>query len=301
MDKKKTTRAKASLGLAEAPSLGNGKCKFCKGVVKRGDLCKVEWINPGRYKLKVCPECYSKGVDVSVPDTQAECDATLALLHADFGRLLVKYGINEINKIGSPIDGPIDGPIDVSKPFQYYGEDAGTVGELSKGNYSSKEWKKKHPGTNRRSPFSNFFFTRGETYDIPGIGKYKTTEAIIMSWKASVMGDGAILRCFKDHGDSLAGTASKSLGRWVTPFDDKKWCPKVVAMYITLIKWDQCPVFQAEMRRIHAEGYTSIHECSPNDSIWGTGSAVGEPLGSSNGVGGKNILGKAQTTILKLV
>ena len=289
--KKKTTRAKArkarkaSLGLAEAPSLGKGKCKFCKGVVKRGDPCKVEWINPGRYKLKVCPECYSKGVDVSVPDTQAECDATLALLRADFGRMLVKYGIN------------IDGPIDVSNPFQYYGDNAGTVGKLLEGNYSSKEWKKKHPRTNDRCPFSNFFFTRGGvTYDIPGIGKFKTTEAIIMTWKASVMGDGAILRCFKDHGDLVAGTASKNLGKWVTPFVEKKWCPKVVAMYVTLIKWDQCPVFQAEMRRIHAEGYTSIHECSPNDSIWGTGSAVGEPLGD-----GENILGKAQTTILNLL
>ena len=136
------------------------------------------------------------------------------------------------------------------KPFQFYGEDAGTVENCKKGYYSSTEWKKEHPRTNRRSPFSNFFFTRGETYDIPGIGNFTTTEAIIMLWKASVMGDGAIARCFKDHGDSLVGTASKSLGRWVTPFEPTKWCPKVVAMYVTLIKWDQCPVFQAEMRRI---------------------------------------------------
>ena len=234
---------------------------------------------------EVCRLCYSKGVDVSVPNTKAECDATLALLHADLGRLLVKYRVrvNEIDEI--------DG-----KPFQFYGEDAGTVEDCKKGYYSSTEWKKEHPRTNRRSPFSNFFFTRGETYDIPGIGNFTTTEAIIMLWKASVMGDGAIARCFKDHGDSLVGTASKSLGRWVTPFEPTKWCPKVVAMYVTLIKWDQCPVFQAEMRRIHTDGFTSIHECSPNDSIWGTGSAVGEPLG-----GGENILGKAQTTILKLV
>ena len=295
MVKQKTLRTKrvykkkkASLSRAEAPSRGKGTCKFCKGVVHKGDLCKEEWINPGRYKLKVCTACYAKGVDASVPDTQADCDGTLALLRADFGRLLVKYGIDHNGSLGSLASH--------SKPFQYYAEDAGTVGELSKGHYSSKEWKKKHTRTNRRSPFSNFFFTGGTAYEIEGIGNFKTTEAIVMLWKASVMGDGTITRCFKDHGDSLAGTASKGLGRWVTPFEHTKWCPKVVAMYVTLIKWDQCPVFQAEMRRIHTDGFTSIHECSPNDSIWGTGSAVGEPLG-----GGENILGKAQTTILKVV
>jgi predicted NAD-dependent protein-ADP-ribosyltransferase YbiA (DUF1768 family) len=202
--------------------------------------------------------------------------------------MLVKYGINEINE---------DSPIDDSKPFQFYKDIAGTVGKPLKGHYSSKEWKKKHPGVSKQAPFSNFFSTKDKLYEIQGTGKkFKTTEAMIMFWKALLMGDGTIARCLGVYGDKTAGTTSKGLGRMVTPFDEKKWCPKVVAMYVTLIKWDQCPVFQAEMRRVHAEGYTSIHECSPNDSIWGTGSAVGEPLG-----GGQNILGKAQTTILNLL
>jgi len=292
--KKKTTRAKASWSRAKGSSRGKGNCKICKGVIRRGDECRLGWTYPDRYQLKTCPKCYSKGVDVSPSYTNAQCATMLTLIHDDFGRLLVKYGINEINKIGSPIDD--------SKPFHFYKDNAGTVGKLLKGYYSSKEWKKEHPGVSKQAPFSNFFSTKDKTYEIQGIGKkFKTTEAMIMFWKALLMGDGTIARCLGVYGDSLAGTMSKGLGRMVTPFDKTIWCPKVVAMYVTLIKWDQCPVFQAEMRRIHAEDYTSIHECSPNDSIWGTGSAVGEPLGSSNGVGGENILGKAQTTILQIV
>jgi len=294
--KKKTSRAKASWSRAEGRSKGTGNCKICKGAIRVGRKCRLGWIYPDRYQRKTCPKCYEdeKCLAVSPSYTNAQCATMLTLIHDDFGRLLVKYGINEINKIGSPIDD--------SKPFHFYKDNAGTVGKLLKGYYSSKEWKKEHPGVSKQAPFSNFFSTKDKTYEIQGIGKkFKTTEAMIMFWKALLMGDGTIARCLGVYGDSLAGTMSKGLGRMVTPFDKTIWCPKVVAMYVTLIKWDQCPVFQAEMRRIHAEDYTSIHECSPNDSIWGTGSAVGEPLGSSNGVGGENILGKAQTTILQIV
>ena len=289
--KKKTSRAKASWSRAEGLSKGTGNCKICKGAIRIGRKCRLGWKYPDRYQRKTCPECYEdeECLDVSPSYTNAQCATMLTLIRDDFGRLLVKYGINEINKIGSPIDD--------SKPFHFYKDNAGTVGKLSKGYYSSKEWKKKHPGVSKQAPFSNFFSTKDKTYEIQGIGmKFKTTEAMIMFWKALVMGDGTIARCLAVYGDLVAGTMSKGLGRMVTPFDEKIWCPKVVAMYITLIKWDQCPVFQAEVRRINAEGYTSIHECSPGDSIWGTGSAVGEPLGD-----GQNILGKAQTTILNLV
>ena len=97
------------------------------------------------------------------------------------------------------------------------------------------------------------------------------------------------------HG-RYAGTTCKQLGRMVQGFLAHKWKPKSVAMYVVLLKRQQCPRFRAELAKVKGK---QIYECSPSDSIWGTGTSLDQfPFVGDNN--SKNYLGKALTIAAQL-
>jgi len=156
-----------------------------------------------------------------------------------------------------------------------------TLGFYGKKTDDGEQFKQCHP-------FSNFHW---EKIIITGIGEFRCSEALITLWKALLVGDGSVAYALATH-PTLPGSVCKVLGRLIRMPPPPSLA---VMMYVALVKWDQCPIFRTEMRRIHAKGFKTIHAFS-NEGIWGTKSRIGDPLGP-----GRNILGKVLMQILKLV
>ena len=112
-----------------------------------------------------------------------------------------------------------------------------------------------------------------------------------MFCKALRFKDGQVAHALVNGGHS--GTVCKQLGRMVQGFVARKWKPKEIAMYVVLLKRQQCPVFRKELARV---GKARIYECSKTDSIWGTGAKLFTSLDQFPNTGtGTNYLGKALT------
>ena len=86
------------------------------------------------------------------------------------------------------------------------------------------------------------------------------------------------------------GTAK--LHYWVRRENKNKWTRKTpgVARYVARVKYSQCPKFKAQVIAIRGR---RVYECSKSDAVWGTGSALGMPIGM-----GKNYLGAAITKLI---
>jgi len=128
-----------------------------------------------------------------------------------------------------------------------------------------------------RHPFSNF---SEEDIKIAGV-----TERI-GSFRCS--GDGQV--AFILTRIRVSGSRSKALGRMIEGLDKVKWKKKTqaVARYVTQVKYAQCPEFKKSVRAVRGR---PVYECS-KDAVWGTGTALGEPIGS-----GTNYLGAAITEL----
>ena len=152
--------------------------------------------------------------------------------------------------------------------------------------------KKSSEGTvfKQRHPFSNFHL---EPIEVAG-HVFRCAEAVIMFCKSLRFGDGQVAHALL-HG-AHAGTTCKQLGRMVRGFIARKWKPKSVAMFVVMLKREQCPLFRAELAKVKGR---RIYECSPSDKVWGTGTSLAQfPFVGDDKSG--NYLGKALTVAASL-
>ena len=251
------------------PSAGTGHCHKCEASIEKDTLCHKAYGKGMRYPCKLCEGC-CQGPTTGY--TAAEMKIIKRAIDEYKKELYKKYGVTKL---------AVDAAAVAASTEHGANHAYGFYGKTSSDGHQFKQ----------RHPFSNYF--RGEII-IPGVGVFDCTEAIVMFVKALVMGDGTTAYALVTRGP-LSGSACKGFGKMVHGFVKAKWnatIPKL-ALLVALTKWDQCPMFQDEMRRIHAKRFTTVHECSKSDRMWGTGSALGQPLGP-----GLNYLGKGLTYVL---
>ncbi|KDQ49468.1 hypothetical protein JAAARDRAFT_42890 [Jaapia argillacea MUCL 33604] len=123
---------------------------------------------------------------------------------------------------------------------------------------------------------------------------FQTAEHWMMAQKALLFSDYDTLHTIlsitsTDH-SSLARV--KSLGRQVTPFDDKVWNEKRLGIVIEGNLWK----FRGdgELRgKLEGTGERELVEASPRDRIWGIGFGEKNAIGRGRAAWGLNLLGKA--------
>lgn len=224
------------------------------GTCKKCGVCILAGALMHRVLMKgsryTCKLCVSCGAGEVTPEISADEMRRM--------RLEIKKEWKEILEV-------LPGHAVTSRTFGFYGKTCS----------DGKVFKQRHP-------FSNFHLE-----PVQAAGQvFRCSEGVIMFCKALRFKDGQVAHALLN---GHAGTVCKQLGRMVQGFVARKWKPKSIAMYVVLLKRQQCPVFRRELARV---GKAHIYECSKTDSIWGTGTSLADFPHTGTG---KNYLGKALT------
>ena len=231
-------------------SPGNGKCKLCGVNILKGEKMHLTLMKGSRYPCKLCVSC----APPPTPEMSAdEMRGMRDTIKKDWAQQL-----QQLQKLSTPQQ--------QEKKFGFYGK---TCSDGTK--------------FRQRHPFSNFHLE-----PVTAAGHvFRCSEGVIMFCKALRFKDGQVAHALASGAHS--GTVCKQLGRMVQGFVARKWKPKGIAMYVVLLKRQQCPVFRKELARV---GKAQIYECSKTDYIWGTGTSLDEfPYAGT----GTNYLGRALT------
>ena len=251
---------------SNSPRAGN--CRGCSAHIQKGEVYQKGFgLHPfdptlwkaGQYPFKLCEKCMLD------PSPELSREEMLALERA--------------------IDLPSAMPSAVPSAVPSARASA-RASALPYGFYKTEDSDGNHfPG---RHAFSNFSL---EDLKIPGvtdeIGAFRCSESLIMLIKALTSRDGQV--AFILTRTRLTGSTSKALGRMVLGFNKvkAKWAKMtpIVARYVAGLKMAQCAKFK---KRALAVAGRPVFECSETDKVWGTGTALGEPIGT-----GTNYLGVA--------
>lgn len=260
--------------VAKSPRAGT--CRGCGAGIEKGEEFQkgygmpphLKWKKAPRFAYKLCVQC------TCPPSPALSSEEIVSLKEAITVSVLASREPLEPLVPAAVPAFPIVDTVPAAKPYGFYGQ------EDSDGNRFTQ-----------RHPFSNF---SKMDLKIPGvtdsIGAFKCSEALIMLIKAISSGDGQV--AFILTRSAVAGSQSKALGRMVRGFNKAKWTKKTpkVARYVARLKYSQCPKFK---ERVLAVRGRPVYECSKTDAVWGTGTALGEPIGT-----GTNYLGAAITQLL---
>ena len=141
-------------------------------------------------------------------------------------------------------------------------------------------WRKGHPFS-PRSP---------EPVTVPGLGTFSCAAAVLALMKALAFDDANVAHAL------LRGDFHAALRGMVRSSTRGRWDPLSAARYVTLLQWEQCPMFQVQMRKMSGR---VIHACS-RDRVFGTGGSL-PAFQRGDSTKGSNYLGRALEEVARLV